>query len=412
MIFQIHSWPRALAHVDGNAFFASVMQVTYPYLQNKPVAIGKERGIVVAVSYEAKRYGITRGMRGFEIKNLCPSIIFLDGDYELFSLFSQRMFSILRQFSPIVEEYSIDEGFLDLFGMCKPLRMTYREIAIKIQQTIQEQLGIPVSVGISLTKVLAKLASGSKKPRGITLVSGKDIEQFLRTVPIDKVWGIGPATSSFLRKNNIHTAGAFAEKNIKSTLSKPYREIWTELRGTPIHALDTNKKITYQSISKTHTFTAPSNSKMYLWAQLRNNIEEAFTKARKYHYFVKEMVISLKTQQFRYKTKEILFDTPQQYPLVQIKYIQKAFFTLYESSYLYRATGCFLTKLTHAYMTQNTLFPSDSLSAQRAATLYNAVQRHDLTFGTALWVGHKKKETNTVSLPRFFLPTIHIDKLV
>jgi len=409
---QVHSWPSAIAHVDGNAFFASVMQAAHLHLQNKPVVIGKERGIVTAVSYEAKKYGITRGMRGFEIKRLCPAVLFLEGDYELFSLFSQRMFSILRQFSPVVEEYSVDEGFLDLFGMRAHLHMTYHEIAVEIQKTIHNQLGIPVSVGVSLTKSLAKLASGSKKPQGITLVAGRDIEQFLKDIPIENVWGIGPATASFLRKNNIRTAGSFAEKRVAQTLSKPYYAIWNELRGIVVHGLDTNKKITYQSIGKTHTFTTPSHNKTYVWAQLRHNIEEAFAKARKYHYCVKEMAIFIKTQGFQYRTKEIYFDTPQQYPLVQIKYIQKMFSSIYTPSLLYRASGCTLTKLISGRSIQGSLFTSDTLPKQHAKTLYNIIGKQNLTFGTSLWISNKRGEKREEHMPRLSLPTLHIDRLV
>jgi len=226
------------------------------------------------------------------------------------------------------------------------------------------------------------------------------------------VWGIGPATSSFLKKNNIYTAGLFAEKKLINTLSKPYYDIWTELRGTVVHALDTSKKITYQSIGKTHTFTTPSNNKTYVWAQLRHNIEEAFAKARKYHYCVKEMTIFIKTQSFQYRTKEIDFDTPQQYPLVQIKYIQKMFSSIYTASLLYRASGCTLTKLIPTHNVQGSLFTSDKLPIQQAKTLYNIVRTQNLTFATSLWIDNKKGKKVKISMPRLSLPTLHIDRLV
>lgn len=410
MVVHPHSWPTAIAHVDGNAFFASVMQATYPYLQGKPVTIGKERGIVTAVSYEAQAYGVTRGMRGFEVKRRCPRCVFLEGDYDLFSLFSNRMFTILRRFSPIVEEYSVDEGFIDLFGMRGVLHMTYVQIARSIQEAIQNELGIPVSVGISLTKSLAKLASGSKKPRGITLVSGTDIEDFLKTIQIERVWGIGPATASFLKKNDIHTAHTFAftpTKYITHCLSKPYKDIQQELCGVIQNQINTEKKTTYQSIGKTHTFSPPSNNKLYIWAQLRNNIEQAFSKARKYGYCVVEMNIFLKTQQFKYVNRTVTFDTSQKYPLTEIKHIQRVFQNMYTCQ-MYRATGCWLTKLSHSDMEQISLFVTEKVAPKETALLYEAIQKKNVQFGTSLWLGKEPKHTHK-KMPRLTLPSLILD---
>ena len=98
-MFQIRSWPETILHIDGDAFFASVAQAVNPKLKGKPVVTGHERGIATAISYEAKKYGITRGMRFFEMRKLCPDCAFIESDYELYALFSHRMFEILRQFS-------------------------------------------------------------------------------------------------------------------------------------------------------------------------------------------------------------------------------------------------------------------------------------------------------------------------
>lgn len=119
--------------------------------------------MATAVSYEAKAKGIKRGMLIHEIKKLCPDAVFINSDYEKYSLFSVRMFEILRRFSPQVEEYSIDEAFVDLTGLRRVYHCSYDEIGMRIKETIKKELGITVSVGISLTKVLAKVASKHKK---------------------------------------------------------------------------------------------------------------------------------------------------------------------------------------------------------------------------------------------------------
>ena len=130
----IHSWPRAILHVDADAFFASCEQAIHPELKGRPVITGKERGIVAAASYEAKAKGVKRGMRLFEVRQVCKDAVVLPSDYETYSLFSLRMFEIFRRFSPDVEEYSIDEAFVDLTGLRRSFHGPYAMISQKIQR--------------------------------------------------------------------------------------------------------------------------------------------------------------------------------------------------------------------------------------------------------------------------------------
>ena len=228
----IHSWPRAILHVDADAFFASCEQAIHPELKGRPVITGKERGIVAAASYEAKAKGIKRGMRLFEVRKVCPDAVILPSDYETYSLFSLRMFEIFRRFSPDVEEYSIDEAFVDLTGLRRSFHGPYGMIAEKMQLAIEKELGITVSIGVSLSKVLAKIGSKHNKPHGCTIIPGRDIHLYLEELPVEKVWGIGANTAAYLNKHRIATALQFAmkdEKFIKKYLSKPYQEIWHEL---------------------------------------------------------------------------------------------------------------------------------------------------------------------------------------
>jgi DNA polymerase IV len=119
----ISSLPRAILHIDADAFFASCEQSRNPRLKGKPVITGKERGIAASMSYEAKARGVTRGMPLWQIKKVCPDAVLLPSDYETYSLFSLRLFNIVRRYTPDVEEYSIDECFADLTGLQRPLRM-------------------------------------------------------------------------------------------------------------------------------------------------------------------------------------------------------------------------------------------------------------------------------------------------
>ena len=124
----LHNFPRAIVHIDGDAFFASCEQSRRPALQGRPVVTGKERGIAASMSYEAKARGVTRGMRLADIHKVCPEAVILPSDYETYSLLSKRFFAIVRRYTPDVEEYSIDECFADLTGLRRPLRSSYLKI--------------------------------------------------------------------------------------------------------------------------------------------------------------------------------------------------------------------------------------------------------------------------------------------
>src|SRR6516164_7286245 len=209
----LHSFPRAIVHIDGDAFFASCEQSRRPKLQGRPVVTGKERGIAASMSYEAKARGVTRGMRLSDIRKVCPDAVILPSDYETYSLLSKRFFAIVRRYTDDVEEYSIDECFADLTGLRRPLRMSYREMVERIKADLDSELGMTFSVGLAPTKVLAKMASKWKKPSGLTVISGRHIEEYLGALPVEKVWGIGAQTSAFLAKHRIITALDFARRD-------------------------------------------------------------------------------------------------------------------------------------------------------------------------------------------------------
>lgn len=379
----IHSWPGAILHLDADAFFASCEQAINPELKGKPVITGKERGIVAAASYEAKAMGVKRGMRLFEAKKVCPDVVLIPSDYETYSIFSVRMFEILRRFSPDVEEYSIDEAFIDLTGLRRSFHGSYGHIAGKMQETIERELGITVSVGVSLTKVLAKIGSKHKKPKGLTLISGRDIHIFLRTLPVDKVWGIGPNTSAFLKKLRIFTALEFARKDerfIKKYFSKPYREIWHELNGRSVYPVVSESKSDYQSISKTKTFTPPSCEKQFVFAQLSKNLENACIKARRHKLAASRLMVFLRKQNFRDIGIEIKLNRPTAYPAELFEPLTKAFHHIYSPDTLYRSTGVVLAGIVPGNSVQYSLF-DDTAKIEKMERIYISLDRLSARFG-------------------------------
>ena len=232
-LFSLHLWPRAIAHIDGDAFFTSCEEAIHPELRGRALITGGERGIVACASYPAKKSGVKRGVSLHEARRICPGLIILPSDYETYSLFSRRMFGIIRRFTPDVEEYSIDEAFADITGMRRALRSSYEEIILRMKKEIERELGITVSVGLSITKVLAKVASKHQKPSGVTIIKGRDIAGYLGNLPVEKIWGVGLATSNYLAKMGIRCALEFAqlpEKKVRERFTKPGVEIWQELR--------------------------------------------------------------------------------------------------------------------------------------------------------------------------------------
>src|SRR3974377_784327 len=187
--------PKAIVHLDADAFFASVEQAADPRLRGKPIAVGGEkRGIIASASYEARKFGIYTPMPTVQAKRLCPKLILLPGDFDKYELFSRLMFSYAYDFTPEVEIGSIDEGYFDLSGARKPAV----GIAETIRQAIRQALKLSVSEGIAANKLVSQIASKLKKPSAFEFVPYGHEAEFLR--PLANKWlpGLGPKTASQL----------------------------------------------------------------------------------------------------------------------------------------------------------------------------------------------------------------------
>ena len=374
ILFSLYSWPQAIIHIDGDAFFTSCEEAIHPELKGKPIITGGERGIVACASYAAKRLGIKRGVPLHKAKSLCPEIVILPSDYETYSLFSRRMFTIIRRFTPQVEEYSIDEAFADITGMRRALHASYEAITLKIKKEIERELGIGISVGLSLTKVLAKVASKHQKPDGFTVIPGRLIARYLQNLLVEKIWGIGHATTSYLNKMGIRTALEFArlpEKTVKERFTKPGVEIWRELRGELVYPVLPEEKSIYASISKMKTFAPPTSDRAYLFAHLLRNLESACIKARRYSLAPRKIIPILKKNNFDTAGAEAKLTRPSVYPLELSHLLQELFDQLYEEREIYRATGIILLDLVPDTPVQYSLF-EDPVKAEKIRQLYEA----------------------------------------
>ena len=382
-LFTLHTWPRAILHIDGDAFFTSCEEVIHPELKGRPLITGGERGIVACASYAAKRLGVKRGVPLHQARALCPGLIVMPSDYETYSLFSHRMFNIIRRFTPQVEEYSIDEAFADLTGMRRAFHASYEEIALRIKKEIEREVGITVSAGLSITKVLAKIASKHQKPDGFTVIPGRRIAEYLRDLPAATIWGVGPATTAYLGKMGVKTALEFAslpEKTVQERLAKPGVEIWRELRGESVYPVSAEKKTTYASISKTKTFAPSTSDRNYLYAQLLRNLESACIKARRYGLAPRKIVSFLKTQNFDTEGSEMRLDRPSAYPVEIAPVLMEQFEILYRQGELYRATGIVLADLVSTEVIQYSLF-ENPLKAEKIKDLYGAMDNLSNKYG-------------------------------
>jgi DNA polymerase-4/DNA polymerase V len=393
--FTLSSYPKAIVHLDGDAFFAAVEQAIHPDWKGKPLVTGKERGIIACASYEAKRLGIKRGVRLHEAQHMCPGLIVVPSDYETYCLYSKRMFNIMRRYTPVVEESSIDEGFADLTGLRRVFRVSYVEIARQMKKAIQDELDITVSIGLSPTKGLSKLGSKHHKPNGLTAVAGHKIHEFLPRIPLEEVWGFGPNITAFLRKQGLNTAYDFAvmpERWAGAKLGKIGREIWNELRGNSVHPVVAEEKDDYATISKCKTFTAPSADPDFIYAKLVRNIESAFIKARRHRLRARLLYVGLRTRDYAQRGIEGELNRAMSSPLETLPLARAMFDRIYLPGMEYRTTMVVLGKLEEDRVDQLDLF-EDRLRIDHLREAARAVDdvaerygKHAVAVGTALYL--------------------------
>jgi len=191
---------RKIIHLDMDAFYASVEQREDPSLRGKPVAVGgspQSRGVVAACNYEARKFGVRSAMPMARAARQCPELVIVHPNFTLYKAVSQQVMSILRSATPLVEPLSLDEAYLDVTEnlLNEPLAM---EVAKYLKARIHDELSLTASAGVAPNKFLAKIASGWKKPDGLTVIAPERVESFLQKLPVEALWGVGPVTAEKL----------------------------------------------------------------------------------------------------------------------------------------------------------------------------------------------------------------------
>jgi DNA polymerase-4 len=196
-----------ILHADLDAFYASVEQLLDPALRGKPIVVGG--GVVLAASYEARAFGVRGGMPGRQAQELCPQLIFVDGHFKEYQRLGDAAIAAIGDFTPLVERISIDEAFADVAG-CTHLFGPPSDIAKAIRARVRTELGLPISIGVARTKHLAKIASQVAKPDGLVVVDPAIELRFLHRLPVELMWGVGPATKARLAEIGVLTIGQLA----------------------------------------------------------------------------------------------------------------------------------------------------------------------------------------------------------
>ena len=196
---------RRILHIDMDAFYASVEQRDNPALRGRPVAVGgqpNQRGVVAAASYEARHFGVRSAMPMSKAVRLCPELVIVRPDFSRYKAASSQVFRLFREVTPLVEPLSLDEAYLDVTtnSWQEPLATT---VAKRLKERIRGETGLTASAGVAPNKFLAKIASGWKKPDGLTVIAPDRVEPFLQKLPVDALWGVGPVTAEKLRKHGI-----------------------------------------------------------------------------------------------------------------------------------------------------------------------------------------------------------------
>ncbi len=360
----------AIVLVDCNNFFVSCEELFDPSLKGKAVCVlSNNDGCVVARSNPAKDLGVTMGMPYFIAKKKFKDVIYLSGDHKKYRAISKKIMQKLYDFSPTVEKYSIDEAFIDITGCERAHKTTYFEIAKKIRASIKEEIGIDVSIGLSSSKTLAKLASEIAKSKirkktdlsGVFEINVENLENILRETPINEIWGIGRNLDKTLRRHNIRSAADFKalpEDFLKRNLGKNGLDMQKELSGISINPVESEPS-TPKSISKTASFRHFTDDKSVIKYALNYHCHLVCTQLRNQDLTAKLLVVMLRTKDFRVYTNKLALNSPIESEFEINREIYRLFDEIYLPGTIYSSSGVILSKIEKKKEEQLGLFNAE-----------------------------------------------------
>ena len=312
---------RRILHLDMDAFFAAVEQLDFPQYRGKPVIVGADpkggagRGVVATASYEARKYGVHSALPISLAYQRCPHAVYLRGRYERYSEISRQLIATLNEFTPVIEKISIDEAFLDitkslaLFGSAE-------KIGHQIKKRIYDDLGLVASIGIAPNKFLAKVASDLEKPDGFVVVKEGEEKEFLKSLPISRLWGVGKKTEAALKQMDIETIGQIAhmpEQDLSRRFGKWGSALWRLANG--IDPRSVKPWETQKSISQETTFDEDTDDEEVIHKTLLGLAESLSRLMRKSNLKGRTVTLKIRLEDFstftRSKTLSDFVDSTQ-----------------------------------------------------------------------------------------------------
>lgn len=361
---------KYLALVDCDSFFVSCEQKRNTNLKGQPVCVlSNNDGCVISRSKEAKKMGIKMGEPFFMAKKDHPKAIYITADHEYYKEVSNHIMSILKNFSPFVQIYSIDEAFIDLTGLTRLYKRNYYKLAKHLRSKILEEVDIPVSIGVSSTKTLSKLASDKAKniSDGIYLIGKQKIKKELRHTSIEEIWGIGRRLTKNLKRHGVLTAEELVEKTDKwldSKIGIHGIEMRHELLGEMVSTV-TNEVKAPKSIQNTRAFGMFTNDFNFIKNELNKHIHTSCRKLRKYETKCLQIGVMLRTKDFRvFYTKQDLI-TPTDFELEISNLAINLLKEIYNPNILYRSTGVILDKIGEQGTEQLSLYSDNTIETKK-----------------------------------------------
>jgi DNA polymerase-4/DNA polymerase V len=367
-----------IAHIDADSFFASVLVRQHPSLKGKPLlALGMGGGCVIAASYEAKAKGVKTGMPVTEALKLAPGAITMPSDLQEAGLASEQIEKILRDACYAIEQYSIDEWYLDLSTCVGGNPVDVHTWGVQMQQKVLDCTDLSVSIGIGPSKLLAKMAGEYKKPAGVTALSpvpspaggrgvaeGRgegltvlDIELFLRDRPAAAIPGIGRQRSVHTDAHHWKTAWDIATaptEMLRTLFGKQGEEIQRELLGESLFAVNTGH-VPPKSISRARSFR-PEKKPRIVWAHVLRHCEYTVLKMRRHSLACRGISVWLRDSDYNYKSAHVSLPQPITTEEALQPYIRKCLLTLYKKNTAYTQIGLALWKLSDQGPAQYSLF--------------------------------------------------------
>ena len=294
-----------ILHIDMDAFYASVEQLDHPEFKGKSVIVGgqSQRSVVSAANYEARKFGVHSALPMFQAKQKCPDGIFVSPRMERYKEISRKIMDLLKQFTPLLEVVSIDEAYLDITGSNK-LHGDPIEIGGQIKSIIKETVRLTCSVGIAPNKFLAKVASDMNKPDGLTVIRDDEVRNFIESLPIRKVPGVGKKTESQLEQMGVGTLGdinKFSEESLIKKLGKFGRRLKKLSLGIDTSSVEPDPL--HKSISSEKTLPEDTRNLEQLKKYLLKQAETVAAGLRKEGLRAKTITLKLKNSDFKSVTK-------------------------------------------------------------------------------------------------------------